>query len=95
MIFVLFQIDQTGSGALSFGINRLLCESECSPPSAAEVENEWSYTCAPPVPSRHVQGRLYIFYSVTRNVTYVSVTYVSVIIMSQYCYSLFSPYNHS
>jgi hypothetical protein len=74
MIFVLLQNDQTGSVALSFGINRLLCEAEHSPPSAAEVKNEWRED----------------FYSVTMNVTSVSV-----IIMSQYFYSLFSPCNHS
>jgi len=73
MVFILLQNDQTGSGARSFGVNRLLCEAEHAPPSAVEVEKEWSYTCALPVTSRHVQGRLYAFYSVTRNIRYVSV----------------------
>jgi hypothetical protein len=62
MIFVLLQNDQTGSEPLSFGINRLLCEAEHSPPTAAEVKNEWSYTCAPPMPSWHVQGRLCLLF---------------------------------
>jgi len=71
VIFVLLQNDQTGSGVLSFGINQLLFEAEHSPPSAVEVKNEWSYACALSVPSWYVQGRIYVFYSVIWNVTYV------------------------
>jgi len=90
MILVLLQNDQNVCGVLSFGLNRLQCEDEHSPPSVAEVKNEWSYTCAPPMPSWRVQGRLYVFYSVTRNVTSVYV-----IVLSQYCSSLLSPHNNS
>ena len=35
-----------------------------SPPSSAEVKNEWSCTSPPPVlSSRHAQGHLYILFS--------------------------------
>jgi hypothetical protein len=31
-------------GALSLGVKRPECEADCTPPSSAEVRNEWSYT---------------------------------------------------
>jgi hypothetical protein len=34
-------------GALSLGIKRSGCEADHSPPSIAEVKNEWSYTSTP------------------------------------------------
>jgi hypothetical protein len=34
-------------GALSLGVKQPVCEPDHSPPSSAEVKNEWSYTSTP------------------------------------------------
>jgi hypothetical protein len=34
-------------------------EASHSPPSSAEVKNEWSYNYTSPMPSRHAYGQLY------------------------------------
>jgi hypothetical protein len=36
-------------GALSLGVKRPGSEADHSPPSSAEVKNEWSYTSTPPI----------------------------------------------
>jgi len=38
---------QWKQGALSLGIKRPRCEADHSPPSSAELKNEWSYTSIP------------------------------------------------
>jgi hypothetical protein len=40
---------QSVSGALSLGVKRSGREVDYSPPSNAEVKNEWSYTSTPPM----------------------------------------------
>jgi len=36
-------------GALSLGVKRLVCETDHSPPSTAEVKNAWRYTSTFPI----------------------------------------------
>jgi hypothetical protein len=38
-----------GTGTLSLGVKRPRREADHSPPSSAEVKNEWSYTSTPPI----------------------------------------------
>jgi hypothetical protein len=37
------------AGALSLGVKRPVREADHSPPSSAEVNNEWNYTSTPPI----------------------------------------------
>jgi hypothetical protein len=47
--YVTFSTSNGYRGALSLGVKRPEREVDHSPPSSAEVKNEWTYTSAPPI----------------------------------------------
>jgi hypothetical protein len=67
--------------ALSLGVKRPGIEADHSPPSSAEVKNEWSYTSTPPIRLHGVvlsqaQEQIYLclyFYTLLNEHSYIKV----------------------
>jgi hypothetical protein len=72
-------------GALFLGVKRPEREADHSPPSSAEVKNEWSYISTPPIRSVEAQGQLYLFTFIihSANILFLSMTWSQRILHSK------------
>jgi hypothetical protein len=69
-------------GALSLGVKRSGREADHSPPSGAEVKNEWSYVSTPQYVfmewcSVKAQGQLYLYLHDKNDISAASSTYIT------------------